>query len=105
MVYSQDQHPQWATHQWEDNDYYRGPSQGANGLSLTSAPGPGFLHQDNEPPESSALKASRAYSLKIHEAVGNRGLPRPAQQDGAEERVLWNLRKKVNIKQDTETFS
>ena len=29
---------------------------------------------------------------------------RPAQQDGAEERVLWNLRKKVNIKQDTETF-
>ena len=28
----------------------------------------------------------------------------PAQQDGAEERVLWNLRKKVNIKQDTETF-
>ena len=29
--------------------------------------------------------------------------PRPAQQDGAEERVLWNLRKKVNIKQDTET--
>ena len=31
-------------------------------------------------------------------------MPRPAQQDGAEERVLWNLRKKVNIKQDTETF-
>ena len=30
-------------------------------------------------------------------------MPRPAQQDGAEERVLWNLRKKVNIKQDTET--
>ena len=29
---------------------------------------------------------------------------RPAQQDGAEEQVLWNLRKKVNIKQDTETF-
>ena len=28
---------------------------------------------------------------------------RPAQQDGAEEQVLWNLRKKVNIKQDTET--
>ena len=35
-----------------------------------------------------------------HEVV----VPRPAQQDGAEERVLWNLRKKVNIKQDTETF-
>ena len=33
-----------------------------------------------------------------------RHLPRPAQQDGAEEWVLWNLRKKVNIKQDTETF-
>ena len=31
-------------------------------------------------------------------------MPRPAQQDGAEERVQWNLRKKVNIKQDTETF-
>ena len=31
-------------------------------------------------------------------------MPGPAQQDGAEERVLWNLRKKVNIKQDTETF-
>ena len=31
-------------------------------------------------------------------------VPRPAQQDEAEERVLWNLRKKVNIKQDTETF-
>ena len=31
-------------------------------------------------------------------------MPRPAQQDGAEERVLWNLRKRVNIKQDTETF-
>ena len=30
-------------------------------------------------------------------------MPRPAQQDGAEERVLWNLRKKANIKQDTET--
>ena len=30
-------------------------------------------------------------------------MPRPAQQDGAEERALWNLRKKVNIKQDTET--
>ena len=30
-------------------------------------------------------------------------LPRPAQQDGAEELVLWNLRKIVNIKQDTET--
>jgi len=23
-----------------------------------------------------------------------------AQQDGAEERVMWNIRKKVNIKQD-----
>ena len=31
-------------------------------------------------------------------------LQRPAQQDGAEEQVLWNLRNKVNIKQDTETF-
>ena len=31
-------------------------------------------------------------------------LLRPAQQDGAEEWMLWNLRKKVNIKQDTETF-
>ena len=31
-------------------------------------------------------------------------MPRPAQRDGAEEQVLWNLRKKVNIKQDTETF-
>ena len=30
-------------------------------------------------------------------------VPRPAQQDGAEEWVLCNLRKKVNIKQDTET--
>ena len=35
---------------------------------------------------------------------GIAGLPRPAQQDGAEERVLWNIRKKVNIKQDAETF-
>ena len=34
----------------------------------------------------------------------SQALPRPAQQDGAEERVLWNLRKKINIKQDTETF-
>ena len=33
-----------------------------------------------------------------------RHLRRPAQQDGAEEWVLWNLREKVNIKQDTETF-
>ena len=32
-------------------------------------------------------------------------MPRSAQQDGAEEQVLWNLReKKVNIEQDTETF-
>ena len=31
-------------------------------------------------------------------------IPRSAQQDGAEEWVLWNLRKKVNIKQNTETF-
>ena len=30
-------------------------------------------------------------------------LPRPTQQDGAEEQALWNLRKKVNIKRDTET--
>jgi len=43
---------------------------------------------------------SRTGGLKVE----GRKVPRPAQQDGAEERVLRNLRRKVNIKQDTETF-
>ena len=83
---------------------------GARGIRLpNSTTLQSYSHQN------SVVVAQKQKSRSMEQDIKPRNKPtqlwstipslRPAQQGGAEEQVLWNLRKKkVNIKQDTETF-
>lgn len=61
ILYSQDPHPLWATHKWENNHNCRASSQGAKDPSPTSgSPSQGTCQEDKSS-ECVGLKASGAY--------------------------------------------